>query len=192
MTKVLLIETLAAQSENQLESKLLSQNLELVNVSNSAEDLLDRVLKYTPEALILSVDFLDSPVLEQLTKVNSSCPLPVTVFARQSSKEVLKTAICAGVDSYVVNDVTTHRLQTILELSRARFKQFHRLSEELERTKEKLSERKLIERAKGILMQQKGLSEGEAYGQMRKSAMNEGRSMAELSRRVISVFEMLN
>ena len=192
MTKIMLIETLAAQSDNQLESKLLSQNLTLVEVADSAENLVARVEEQKPDALVLSVDFLDAAMLDQLIKVNEKCPLPVTVFAKQSSQEILKTAICAGVDSYVVDDVQAHRLQTIIELSMVRYEQFHSLSEELEQTKEKLTERKLIERAKGIIMQQKHLSEDEAYVQMRKSAMNQGQSMAELSRRVISVFEMLN
>jgi len=150
------------------------------------------VQKHKPDALVLSVDFLDAAMLDQLIKVNEKCPLPVSVFAKQSSQEILKTAICAGVDSYVVDDVQAHRLQTIIELSMVRYEQFHILSEELEQTKEKLTERKLIERAKGIIMQQKHLTEDEAYVQMRKSAMNQGQSMAELSRRVISVFEMLN
>jgi len=192
MTKIVLIETLAAQSDNQLQSKLSSPSINLVDVAQTTDDLVTRVQQSTPDVLVISVDFLDAGMLDQLIKVNDSCPLPVAVFAKQSTTEILKTAITAGVDSYVVDDVQAHRVPTIIDLSIVRFNQVHRLAEELEQTKEKLTERKLIERAKGIIMQQKHLSEDEAYGQMRKSAMNQGQSMAELSRRVISVFEMLN
>jgi len=192
MTKTVLIETLAAQPDNQLQSKLSSQSIDLVDVAQTTDDLVARVEKHSPDVLVISVDFLDAAMLDQLIKVNGACPLPVAVFAKQSTTEILKTAISAGVDSYVVDDAQEHRVPTIIDLSIVRFNQVHRLAEELEQTKEKLTERKLIERAKGIIMQQKHLSEDEAYGQMRKSAMNQGQSMAELSRRVISVFEMLN
>jgi len=192
MTKIVLIETLAAQSDNQLQSKLFSKEVDLVDVAQTTSNLLERVQEHSPDVLVLSVDFLDAGMLDQLIKVNDASPLPVAVFAKQSTTEVLKTAISAGVDSYVVDDVQEHRLTTIIDLAVLRFNKTHSLCEELEQTKEKLSERKLIERAKGIIMQQKHLTEEDAYVQMRKSAMNQGQSMAELSKRVISVFEMLN
>jgi len=192
MTKIVLIETLAAQSDNQLQSKLFSKEVDLVDVAQTTSNLLERVQEHSPDVLVLSVDFLDAGMLDQLIKVNDASPLPVAVFAKQSTTEVLKTAISAGVDSYVVDDVQEHRLTTIIDLAILRFNKTHSLCEELEQTKEKLSERKLIERAKGIIMQQKHLTEEDAYVQMRKSAMNQGQSMAELSKRVISVFEMLN
>lgn len=192
MTKIVLIETLAAQPENQLQSTLTSQGVDLVVVTQTSDGLVELVNKHEPDVLVISATFVDAAMLDQLIKVNEACPLPVAVFAKQSTNEILETAISAGVDSYVIDDTQAHRVPTIIDLSIARFKQMHRLAEELEQTKEKLTERKLIERAKGIIMQQKNLSEDQAYGQMRKSAMNQGQSMAELSRRVISVFEMLN
>ena len=191
MTKIVLIETLAAQSDNQLQSKLSSQSIDLVDVAQTTDDLVARIQKHSPDVLVISVDFLDAAMLDQLIKVNDASPLPVAVFAKQSTTEVLKTAISAGVDSYVVDDVQPHRLPIIIDLAIARFEQMNSLSTELEQTKEKLNERKIIERAKGIIMQQKNLTEDEAYVQMRKSAMNQGQSMAELARRVISVFDIL-
>ena len=192
MTKIVLIETLAAKPENQLQSTLTSQGVDLVVVTQTSDGLVELVNKHEPDVLVISATFVDAAMLDQLIKVNEACPLPVAVFAKQSTNEILETAISAGVDSYVIDDTQAHRVPTIIDLSIARFKQMHRLAEELEQTKDKLTERKLIERAKGIIMQQKNLSEDQAYGQMRKSAMNQGQSMAELSRRVISVFEMLN
>lgn len=189
--KILLIETPEAKSDNQLHSKLVSQNAELVDALESATDLVNKVESSKPDVLVLSVDFLDAVMLDQLIKVKETCPLAVTVFAKQHAPEVLKTVISAGVSSYVVDDVQPHRLPIIIDLAAERFSQMNNLSTELEQTKEKLNERKVIERAKGILMQQKHLTEDEAYVQMRKSAMNQGESMAELARRVISVFDIL-
>ena len=151
MTKIVLIETLAAQSDNQLQSKLFSKEVDLVDVAQTTSNLLERVQEHSPDVLVLSVDFLDAGMLDQLIKVNDTSPLPVAVFAKQSTTEVLKTAISAGVDSYVVDDVQEHRLTTIIDLAVLRFNKTHSLCEELEQTKEKLSERKLIERAKGII-----------------------------------------
>ena len=191
-TTILLFESLAVESKHQLNEKLAGGALNNVILISNTDSLLSDIKQYQPDILVMSVEFLSSSTLEQLILINEEQPLPVAVFAQQTSQEILKTAICAGVDSYVVDDVQAHRLKTILDLAIARFEQFHSLAKELEQTKEKLSERKLIEKAKGILMQQKNLSEDEAYTQMRKSAMNQGQSMAELSRRVISVFEMLD
>lgn len=190
--KILLIETKAAQQDNQLQVKMSSQNVELVHVADTAENLVDKIQIFAPDVLVLSVDFLDAFMLDQLIKINQSNPLPVTVFAKQHAPEVLKMVVSAGVSSYVVDDVQEHRLPIIVDLARVRFEQMHTLSTELEKAKEKLSDRKIIERAKGIIMQQKRLSEEEAYVQMRKSAMNQGQSIAEISRRVISVFDMLD
>ena len=100
--------------------------------------------------------------------------------------------MCIRDSSYVVDDAQVHRLPVIIDLAIARFEKMNGISAELEQTKEKLSERKIIERAKGIIMQQKNLTEDEAYVQMRKSAMNKGQSIAELSRHIISVFDLLD
>jgi len=190
--KILLIETAEAKPDNQLHSKLVSQDAELIDVLDSANDLINKVKSSQPDVLVLSVDFLDAEMLDQLIKIKETNPLAVTVFAKQHAPEVLKTVVSAGVSSYVVDDVQPHRLPIIIDLAVERFAQMNNLSTELEQTKEKLNERKIIERAKGILMQQKHLTEDEAYVQMRKSAMNQGESMAELARRIISVFDILD
>lgn len=190
--QVLLVETCFSKSADTLLSKLQAQGFESVDVLNSAEGLLERARAADPSVLILSVDFLDAATLDQLVKVNQLEPVPVVVFARKHAPEIMKVVVEAGVSAYVVDEVQAHRLPVIIDLAIARFGKMQSLSTELEQTKEKLSERKLIEKAKGIIMQQKQLSEADAYVQMRKSAMDQGQSMAELSRRIINVFKMLD
>jgi len=190
--RVFLVETYTEYSNQNLHETLSALEFELVEVAKNTTDLLKRVEELCPDVLILSVDFLDAFTLDQLIRVNQSYPLPIVVFAKQHAPEILNTVVEVGVTSYVVDDIQAHRLPVIIDLAMVRFAKIHSLSTELQHAKEKLSERKLIEKAKGILMQQKGLSEEQAYSQMRTTAMNQGQSMARLSERIIAVFEMLD
>jgi len=155
-------------------------------------EMTNQLVLTKPDVLILSVDFLDAITLDQLSKIHNLHPLPIVVFADQNVPEVLELVVSIGVNSYVIDQIKPHRLPNIIDLAIERFKQAQNLKQELNSVKEKLSERKLIEKAKGILMQQKNLSEDQAYKQMRRSAMDQGKPMVELSKQVISVFEMLD
>jgi len=188
-TKVLLL-------SNQLGSDHLVSALneiETITIERlgDVENILTSVSMFSPDVLILAVQFLNRSIINQLTKLHQKSPLPVIVAAQESAPNVVETVVSAGVSSYLVDKVSAKRLSIIIDLSIARFNMEQNLLSELQVTKEKLSDRKLIERAKGIIMQQKHLTEEDAYNQMRKSAMDQGQSMADLAKRVISVFEML-
>ncbi|RBP53457.1 ANTAR domain-containing response regulator [Arenicella xantha] len=190
--RILLIENVKQFSSSDfLAEKLRDQNFEALEVSESAKQLLDKVKVMTPDVLILSVESLDPETLQQLVEINDIAPLPVIVFARRHAPELVQKVIEAGVSSYVVDDVRAHRLPVIIDLAVFRFNQMQSLCTELNETKARLSDRKLIERAKGILMEQKQLTENEAYTQMRRSAMDHGQTMVELSKRIIEVTEIL-
>lgn len=190
--RVFLVETYVEESKRKLHDKLIEQGVNLVATATIAHELAKAVIEHSPDILVLSVDFLDAATLDQLIQVNRDSPLPVVVFAKQHAPEAMKVVVEAEVSSYVVDNVDAHRLPVILDLAAARFTKMQSVSDELKQTKERLSERKLIEKAKGILMQQKSLTEEQAYSQMRRSAMNQGQSMAELAKRIIGVFEMLD
>lgn len=191
--KLLLVDSLPEGESAGLINKLESLESSALEISRGAEDLFIKVSTLQPDVLVLSAESLDQSILEQLIKVHETIPIPVIVVAKQYARSVVETVVSAGVSSYLVNvdEVSLERLGIIIDLSVARFKQEQSLICELQVTKEKLSERKLIERAKGIIMKQKHLSEEDAYSQMRKSAMNQGQSMADLAKRIISVFDML-
>lgn len=191
--KLLLVDSLPEGESAGLINKLESLESSALEISRGAEDIFIKVSTLQPDVLVLSAELLDQPILEQLIQIHETSPIPVIVAAKQYAKSVVETVVSAGVSSYLVNvdEVSLERLGIIIDLSVARFKQEQSLICELQVTKEKLSERKLIERAKGIIMKQKHLSEEEAYSQMRKSAMNQGQSMADLAKRIISVFDML-
>lgn len=191
--KLLLVDSLPEGKSAGLINKLESLESSALEISRGTDNLFTKVSALQPDVLVLSTVALDKSILEQLTKVHEKTPLAVIVVAEQYARSVVETVVSAGVSSYLVNvdEVSPERLSIIIDLSVARLKQEQSLICELQVTKEKLSERKLIERAKGIIMKQKHLSEEEAYSQMRKSAMDQGQSMADLAKRIISVFDML-
>jgi response regulator NasT len=116
---------------------------------------------------------------------------PVAMFVDQTDSASIEAAIDAGVSAYVVDGLKKERIRHILDMSISRFRAFSRLRDELERTKTALDERKLIDRAKGILMGTKKLSEEEAYKLLRKTAMNEKRRIADIAQSIVTAAELL-
>ncbi len=113
------------------------------------------------------------------------------MFVDQSDRDTTKAAVEAGVSAYIVGGLRKERVKDILELCISRFNAVARLQEELESTRNQLEARKIIDRAKGILMQLKGLSEEDAYALLRKTAMNEKRKIADVAQSVITAAELL-
>lgn len=190
--RVLLVESnFGANQPNQMAQKLRDQHFESLETTHSSQDLLQKVKLMSPDVLILSVVSLDEATLQQLVDINHVNPLPVVVFATKHSPEFMQPVVEAGVSAYVVDDVKSHRLPVIIDLAIYRFNQMQSLCKALKETQTRLSDRKIIERAKGILMQQKKLNENEAYSQMRRSAMDNGQTMVDLSKRIIEVTDIL-
>jgi two-component system, response regulator / RNA-binding antiterminator len=113
------------------------------------------------------------------------------MFVDQSDAASIQASVDAGVSAYIVDGLKKERIKNILDLCISRFNAFARLQDELERTKTALEERKVIDRAKGILMKAKNLTEEEAYSLLRKTAMNEKKKIAEIAQSVITAAEML-
>ncbi len=190
-TSLLLFDDGSNQSGSLLRDRLLKLGVSALHDVRHSNELETQVAETAPDILVVCVDALSAPVLEQLAEIHTKTPLPVIVFAETNVLEVVQTVVAAGVSSYVVGHVEDSRLPVTLNLAVERFKQINSLNTELAQVKERLSERKIIEKAKGIIMKQKHLSEDQAYAQMRSTAMNQGQSMAELGRRIVSVFELL-
>jgi response regulator NasT len=118
-------------------------------------------------------------------------PRPIVWFVDQTDTTAMQAAITAGVSAYVVDGLTAKRVKPILDVAVARFRAFEELRQELEIARLSLSERKLIERAKGILMKARGFSEDEAYAALRSKAMNEQRKVGDIAQSVITAAELL-
>jgi response regulator NasT len=115
---------------------------------------------------------------------------PVAMFVDQSDRASIEAAVDAGVSAYIVGGLRKERVQNILDLCISRFNSFAKLENELERARSALEERKVIDRAKGILMKAKNLNEETAYALLRKTAMNENKKIAEVAQSVITAAEL--
>ena len=143
------------------------------------------------ELVAVSVAAPSQALLDDLVAVQSTAPTPVVLFAADDASTSIQRAVQAGVSAYVVDGVTPTRVRSILEAAMARFRQFKALAEELQRTRSQLTERKVVERAKGIVMAQRGLSEDAAYKLMRKTAMDRNKRMVDIADSIISASDLL-
>lgn len=176
---------------NELEAALVSHQYKVLGVLDSTNTLLQRTEITPPNAIIVSLYQPDSSTLEHLATLNAANPTPIVVFAKHGAPDVIESAVKAGVSAYVVDGFDANRLPSIIQVATARFGERQHLLNELEKTKHQLAERKLIEKAKGILMEQKQLTEAQAHQQLRKMAMNKGETLAVIANQIIEVVDLL-
>jgi two-component system, response regulator / RNA-binding antiterminator len=163
----------------------------LVEVAPKAGDLLTLLRTAQPDVLIVDLDLPDRDTIEQLRVATRERPRPIVMFVDQSDANMMHAAIDAGVSAYVVDGLSSSRVRPVLDVAIARFKAFDALRRELDATRGQLAERKIIDRAKGILMRAKGITEEEAYERMRRAAMNEQKKLAEIAQSIVTAAEML-
>jgi two-component system, response regulator / RNA-binding antiterminator len=163
-----------------------------VDVVRIAEmgNLLKRIYALDPDVILIDLENPSRDVLEQMFQVSRIVKRPIAMFVDQSDSASIQASVDAGVSAYIVGNLQKERIKAILDLCISRFNAFARLQEELEKTKSALEERKVIDRAKGLLMKAKNISEEEAYALMRRTAMNEKKKIAEIAQSVITAAEM--
>lgn len=144
-----------------------------------------------PDVVIIDLGMPNRDTLEEMLAVSRALSLPTAMFVDQSDDSMIEAAIDAGVSAYVVDGLRKERVKPILDLAIKRFNAFSRLQEELRQAKTALAERKVIERAKAILMQSRGIAEPEAYAMLRSTAMNQGRKIAEVAEALLTANELL-
>jgi response regulator NasT len=157
----------------------------------SAHDLAEQVSAIKPDVILIETEAPSRDTLEHLAAMNRDAPRPVIVFAKDSDAATIRAAIRSGVSAYVVDGLDPARLKPIVDVAIARFEEHQALRSELAEATQKLSERKCIEKAKGILMKTRGLDEDAAYAALRKLAMERGKSMAEIAQNVIDMAKLL-
>jgi len=174
-----------------ISGKLDGDGCRVVACVRPDDDLVSLVRKHDPEVVIIDLDSPSRDTLEGLRSVQSSVPRPILMFSQDDNGETIRQAIQSGVSAYVVDGLESRSVRPIVEAAMATFRQFRSLEEELERTKGQLQERKRVEKAKGILMQQRGLDEEAAYALMRKAAMERNKKIVEIAESIITAFEMM-
>src|SRR5690242_17191153 len=154
------------------------------------QSLLAQIFALEPDVILIDLENPSRDVLEQMFQVSRAVRRPVAMFVDQSDAASIQAAVDAGVSAYIVGGLRKERVQNILDLCISRFNAFARLQDELDRTRSALEERKVIDRAKGILMNAKSLSEEAAYALLRKTAMNENKKIAEVAQSVVTAAEL--
>jgi response regulator NasT len=154
-------------------------------------DLLACVRDLAPDVVIIDMDSPDRDMLEDSRRVFQEQPKPIVMFVDESDSASIRAAVEAGVASYVVKGASPERVRPVLEVAIARFREFQALRTELAEAKSSLAERKLVERAKGILMQRRGCSEDDAYRALREMAMSRNQRLIEVARNVIDLSTLI-
>jgi response regulator NasT len=182
--------------ENRGRLAILTQALkdadhQVVAQLDGTENLLEQVSQVRPDIILIDLESPSRDTLESLRSINQDQPKPIVMFAERSDQATTESAIHAGVSAYVVDGLNPDRLKPLVEVAIARFREFQALRQELAETRSKLAERKVIEKAKGLLMQKKQLNEQEAYRALRKMAMDRNQRLGEVAQNVIDVMELL-
>ena len=174
-----------------LEDGLREAGYESVQVVSVMTNLVRAIVDIDPDVIFIDLENPNRDVLEQMFQVSRTVRRPVALFVDRSDAEQTETAINAGVSAYIVGDLRKERVKPILDMTISRFNFFNRLQAELEDTKQKLADRKIIDQAKGILMRRRNLSEQDAYALLRKTAMDSNSQISEVARTVVSAAELL-
>ena len=164
------------------------------NIHTVAESsrLARTIAEYNPDVVLIDVASPSRDALEELALASGPMDRPVAMFVDQSDDGLTKAAIEAGLSAYVVNGLRADRLKPVLDAAITRFHMFQSMRKELEATKKALEERKLIDRAKGILMKARGLDEDAAYALLRKTAMDQGRKVVDVAQALVTTAGLLS
>ena len=163
-----------------------------IHVIADETGLARKIAERNPDIVLIDVTSPSRDMLEELTLASGPMDRPVAMFVDQTDQGLTKAAIEAGVSAYVVDGLRADRLKPILDAAIARFHLFQRMRIELAATKRALEERKVIDRAKGILMKAKRLTEEDAYALLRKAAMDQGRKVADAAEALVTAAGLLS
>lgn len=154
-------------------------------------ELLQAVEAHRPDIIIIDTDSPSRDVLEHVVMVSRDQPRPIVMFSSDGASDSIRNAVRAGVSAYIVDGLDAGRVKGIVEVAVARFEEYQKLVAELAEANLKLSERKLVDRAKGILMKSRNMTEDEAYKAMRSLAMSRKKRLGEVARMVIDMADII-
>lgn len=174
-----------------LEAGLREAGLNRLTLLSEMSDLLNKIAEIDPDVILIDLENPSRDVLEQMFQVSREVRRPVAMFVDQSDTAQIQAAVDAGVSAYIVDGLTKERVKPILDMTISRFNAFAHLRQELEQARSALAERKVIDRAKGYLMRQRGMTEDQAYALLRKTAMRESRKIADIAQSVVTAAQML-
>jgi len=180
-----------AERSRQLRIGLLEGGYNIVAVLPPDMFLPDRIAQIQPDLIIVDAESQARDTLEHVVMATRDERRPIVLFTDDNDTTHMRDAIAAGVTAYVVAGLATERVKPVLDVAMARFQVEENLRRELADARSQLSDRKVVERAKGLLMKRHGLSEEESYARLRKTAMDKGLKLADLAQRMIDALDLL-
>lgn len=180
-----------AERSRLLRIGLLEAGYNLVATLPADPFLTERLSQLQADMVIVDAESDARDALEHVVMATRDERRPIVMFTSDEDTSHVGEAVAAGVTAYIVDGLAPERIRPILSIAMARFRHQEALLAELDQTRGQLQERKLIEQAKGILMQRQGLSETEAYARLRKAAMNKGMKLADMARQMIDMAQLL-
>lgn len=187
---VVLIDDNPARAEI-VESGLRDAGYVLLARLDGTYDLATRVSVLQPDVIVISIDNPGRDAIEDLRRTTEQQPRPIALFADRSDPATIAAGMEAGVSAYVVKGLTQDRVQPVVDVAVAHFNRYHTMREELERARLSLVERKTVDRAKGLLMEQKGIGEEAAYKLLRKLAMDQNKRIGEVAQDLLTYAKAL-
>lgn len=166
------------------------EDCELI-VITERRGMLARIAQIDPDIVLMNLGNPSRDMLEEYFAVSRALARPIAMFVDESDDDAIVASVDAGVSSYVVDGLAAGRIRPILDLAVTRFNAFARLQNDLAEARSKLAERELIDKAKRILMESKGVPEPKAYAELRKTAMDQGKRIVNIAEAVVTAHELM-
>jgi response regulator NasT len=188
--------TILVIDENKIRASIIQDGLreaghENVTVIHEVQGVARIIETIAPDVIVIDLENPNRDMMEHLFQLTRTVARPIAMFVDRSDTASIEAAVEAGVSAYVVDGLKKERVKPILDMAVSRFNAFSKLKRELADAKSALEERKTIERAKGVLMKVRGLSEEEAFALLRQTAMNEKKKMSEIAQSVVTAAGLL-
>lgn len=162
-----------------------------IGIVSEEAGLARRIARLNPDIVLIDIANPSRDVLEEMTLAAQPAERPVAMFVDRSDPNLTRAAIEAGISAYIVDGLRTERIKPILDAAIARFHMVKRLRTELAATRAALEERKVIDKAKIVLMKARGIDEAAAYALLRKTAMDQGKRVAEIAQQLVMAAGLL-
>jgi response regulator NasT len=188
--------TILVIDENRIRASIIEAGLrdaghERVTIVHDVTGIARRIAEIEPDVIVIDLENPNRDMLENMFQLSRAVKRPIAMFVDRSDQASIEAAVEAGVSAYIVDGLRQERVKPILEMAISRFNAFSRMARELDEARTELENRKVLDRAKGILMKSRGLSEEAAYTLLRKTAMNQNRKIAEIAQSLVTAAGLL-
>ncbi|RWD78514.1 ANTAR domain-containing response regulator [Mesorhizobium sp.] len=189
--------TVLVIDENHIRASIIEAGLreaghEQVTVVHDVAGIARRIAEIEPDVIVIDLENPNRDMLENMFQLSRVVKRPIAMFVDRSDQASIEAAVAAGVSAYVVDGLRQERVKPILDMAISRFNAFSRMARELEEARSELEDRKVIDRAKGIVMRSRGLSEDAAYTLLRKTAMSQNRKISEIAQSLVTAAGLLD